>query len=647
MEKSSNFKRTAAFAFTALLIFSILLFLFYLFDNKYTQGGIQPENGILDLTDQDPSQNFMLFLTKGWAFYPGVLQTPGDFGVADSQAYMQYVTIGEYNDFSQGSPSRPASGTATYRLVLHLPQTPALYAIALPEIYSAYRLYIGDSLAAQAGDPDPGSYEAAVGSRVLEFQGSGTVVLLLDAANYSHFYSGLTYPPLFGSPQNVQQAVALRLVLRAAVLMLLLVTALIFATFALRIKERAAALFSAACLCTIGYSLYPIVFAFWTLPVSPWYSFEIACLYGTYFIAVLLQNRICAIDNRRAHIFAMALLIAVTLIVIYTLPGVTGWLSRSLFQGLTRGVKLAVAAYLLFTSLYAARSGQKAYPLIAGTAAFGIALAADRLLPLYEPIYGGWFPEYGGLFLVLSYGIVLWGDMAAAYRFRLTFDGEIRQLTRQVAIQKAHYLELTEKIDEARRIRHDQRHLMRTLAALADEGDTRKLRDYLRDYESESGAQARTVLCDNLIADAILQYYANLCRQADIRFDAAVELPPQLPIPDTVLSIVMGNLLENACDACAAQRAPAPYVRVTGRYRQDRFMLRVENSYDNPLRSRGERFLSTKHAGEGMGTQSVRHMARDYGGTVSYKGADQVFTASVILNAPPAGVLKGGRTGTK
>lgn len=78
--------------------------------------------------------------------------------------------------------------------------------------------------------------------------------------------------------------------------------------------------------------------------------------------------------------------------------------------------------------------------------------------------------------------------------------------------------------------------------------------DYLETYILTTMGQERAILCSNLVIDAILQYYKNLCDRQGIAFETKMELPPDLPVSDTELSILFGNLLENAWEACCREK---------------------------------------------------------------------------------------------
>lgn len=143
------------------LCFSLMASLIYRYDNKYTRRTLQPIGGLLALSEKDLQENACYFLAEGWSFYPDKLFTPETFAEEGAQSFAQIITIGQYNDFSFGQPQRGTNGSATYRLLLSLPQTPYTYSLALPEVFSSYRLYIGGTLISNWGIP----HQSIIGRR--------------------------------------------------------------------------------------------------------------------------------------------------------------------------------------------------------------------------------------------------------------------------------------------------------------------------------------------------------------------------------------------------------------------------------------------------------------------------------------------------
>lgn len=68
---------------------------------------------------------------------------------------------------------------------------------------------------------------------------------------------------------------------------------------------------------------------------------------------------------------------------------------------------------------------------------------------------------------------------------------------------------------------------------------------------------------------------------------------------------------------------------------QRAFTLIVDNTAPvPPVQQNNGAFLSSKHIGEGIGTQSVQYIAARYGGMADLRWENGTFHASVFFNPP-------------
>lgn len=242
----------------AVVLGSALCLSLYVWDNKYTRPGAQPMDGLLTLTDEELEQTDLHFLIHGWAFYPGVLLTPEEWTAHGTEHYMIYTSIGERTRFDQPDGVTP-HGYGTYVLTLELPEDPAQYGLELPEIYSAYRLYLNGNLELQVGEPDLEHYQPRTQNRMVTFTGSGFTTILLAVRDDSHFYSGLVYPPALGTPLAVNLSRGLRLGLAVCVTLCGVLGAALAAYFGVRMRHKNALLFALLCLAGSLFTAYPIL----------------------------------------------------------------------------------------------------------------------------------------------------------------------------------------------------------------------------------------------------------------------------------------------------------------------------------------------------------------------------------------------------
>lgn len=624
-------KKYYFFLIITVLFASLMCVLLNNKNNKYTSIATQPENGLLMLSEQELDTHPIRFLTKEWGFYPEVLLSPDDFKDGAPLQYMTYMDIGDYTCFPSLTDKDQPHGCGTYVLYLKLPNQPM--SLMLPEIFSAYRLYINDDLVLQTGDPDINTYQPLTQNRTIHFQAEGTIRLILAVSDYSHYYSGMVYPPVLGTSQSILKYQDIRIALCASGISGALIIAVLFLYMGIHLKQRNALYFASLCASMIVFTSYPLLHTLWKLPLFPWYTLELGSGYLVIVLIILLHNRICGthpvlscISQGTALFFFSASLVYGTC---------APWLTISIMRFCSVCIcayKLIAAAYLLYTSFMTLLQKDPSIQLLFyGDVFYGAVLLWDRLLPKYEPVYGGWFSEWGCLILMLVILYTLISDIAQTYTLRLAFAEEKKQLARQLAIQQEHYRELNEKVEESIQRRHDERHHLMTISSLLEDRKLEQLEKYLADYQISYDHTERTVICRNLTIDAILQYYQKRCKQSGISLFIHAQIPPQLSIADTDLAILYGNLMENALEACMKQTSGNRFIHVVTSCQENRLLLRIENSFAIIPHISNNKFLSDKHDGYGIGTESVKALAQRYQGQFKFDVTQERFQISIIL----------------
>ena len=207
----------------------------------------------------------------------------------------------------------------------------------------------------------------------------------------------------------------------------------------------------------------------------------------------------------------------------------------------------------------------------------------------------------------------------------------LQQENQLLSMQQQRYESLKAAIEEARQARHDLRHQLCQLAALAEEGNLEKIKAYL------SGAVSRIPslelhFCENRAADGVVGYYCALAKREQIPFSVQLDLPERLPVDEIDLCLVLSNLLENALEASLRTAPARRRIKLTAYLHGNSLaLIQVENTYDGVIREKGGVFQSSKRKGDGVGLQSVRHIAEKSGGvnTVTYQ--DGLFCVKVML----------------
>ena len=212
----------------------------------------------------------------------------------------------------------------------------------------------------------------------------------------------------------------------------------------------------------------------------------------------------------------------------------------------------------------------------------------------------------------------------------LNANVSLRRENQFLQMQTAQYETLRAAIDETRRSRHDLRHHFATLSALAERGAWEELRHYLSEVSANVPADELN-LCENRAVDGVAGRYSALSRQNGVSFTCVLDLPPVLPVPEMDVCVVLQNLLENALEASQKLERDR-YIQLRVSLRGDNLVLiTVENAYRGPLTQWEGVLQSSKRPGEGLGLQSVAHIAEKTGGYCRFLYGDGVFTANVML----------------
>lgn len=134
----------------------------------------------------------------------------------------------------------------------------------------------------------------------------------------------------------------------------------------------------------------------------------------------------------------------------------------------------------------------------------------DRLLPVYEPVIGGWFVEWSSFFLAAAIGYSLWRDVVEGYGDSLVFQEERKLVIRQLSMQTEYSRQIAETAAENRRLIHDIKHHLRTIDRMAAEHGQSDIRLFLSQVEEQVAAvssYSHVAFCQNPAVNALIEYY--------------------------------------------------------------------------------------------------------------------------------------------
>lgn len=211
---------------------------------------------------------------------------------------------------------------------------------------------------------------------------------------------------------------------------------------------------------------------------------------------------------------------------------------------------------------------------------------------------------------------------------------DLTRRNHRLTTQNLQYELLQEKINEARRAKHDVRHHIALMQDYLNRGELETLREYLNRYSQSLPDDTLICFCENSAANAVLLYFAQQAKNNQIDYIVQAKIPNNAPVTNPDLSVLFGNLLENALEACKAEQAPNKKIMVRASLTGSTLCITVDNTFFGKLQlaPNGD-LISTKHKGMGLGTKSVQSIAEQYGGVCRFEVKNNLFCASVLCCA--------------
>ena len=181
--------------------------------------------------------------------------------------------------------------------------------------------------------------------------------------------------------------------------------------------------------------------------------------------------------------------------------------------------------------------------------------------------------------------------------------------------------------------RHDYHNHIQTMKAHLALNQFAELQVYLDKLDTDLTTVDTVLKTGNVMVDAILNSKISLARSKNININAKAAVPGDLDVSEIDLCIIIGNLLDNAMEACLKQQDESDrFIRVYIGKLKEQLYISVSNSVGGEIRKSGKAYISTKNsATHGFGLMRVDRIAEKYSGYVNRQNEEGVFATEIML----------------
>lgn len=208
-----------------------------------------------------------------------------------------------------------------------------------------------------------------------------------------------------------------------------------------------------------------------------------------------------------------------------------------------------------------------------------------------------------------------------------------RILRYQNDLARKHSEEVENMYRQTRGWRHDLKTHIQTMKAHLSLGEYDKLEQYLNDLDTDLESVDNIVKTGNLAMDALLNSKLSLARAKGIQVEAKAMVPGSLSLSEVDLGILIGNLMDNAVEACLRiSKEKDRILRVYIDVLKGQLYIYVMNSVEGRPRRAGRLYLTSKDShNHGYGLVRMDKVVEKYHGFLDRQNEEGVFVTEVLL----------------
>jgi len=195
-----------------------------------------------------------------------------------------------------------------------------------------------------------------------------------------------------------------------------------------------------------------------------------------------------------------------------------------------------------------------------------------------------------------------------------------------------HYAEVENMYRQVRGWRHDYKNHIQTLKAYMSVNEYDKVNIYLDRLDEDLTSVDTIMKTGSIIIDAILNSKISLANSKKINVNAKAFVPDNLNISEIDLCVIIGNLLDNAVEACEKITDNEKFIRIFIGMKNTQLYIYIANTAPGGKQKKVNGLFVTRKSGyHGYGLVRIDKTVEKYKGYVKRSSEDGAFTTEILL----------------
>lgn len=214
-----------------------------------------------------------------------------------------------------------------------------------------------------------------------------------------------------------------------------------------------------------------------------------------------------------------------------------------------------------------------------------------------------------------------------------TYQQSYRISTRrfQETLMQHQYEEIKNIYLNMRGWRHDYHNHLQAIKGHLALNQLSEVNAYLLSLEKDLDRIDTYVKSGNLMTDAILNSKVSLAEKHNIKVTCKASVPEEIIISEIDLCVILGNLLDNAIEACSTLNNEQCFIRIYMAILRKQLYISIQNSAKEDLNFEEKNYISTKRGNHGLGMKRVKAVVDKYNGFLNLQNEPGIFASEVTL----------------
>lgn len=211
---------------------------------------------------------------------------------------------------------------------------------------------------------------------------------------------------------------------------------------------------------------------------------------------------------------------------------------------------------------------------------------------------------------------------------------ELVETVKQQQIEQQQFEIFVSTTQALREWKHDYKNNLSVISLLLADENLGKAKSFINELMNSVSDHVFMLSSGNSALDAIVSTKLSKAREHHIDFQHTIFLPDNIPFSAIDFSTIMGNLLDNAIEACLnIDSTMQPYIILQIERYQDMLYIQVQNSSNGNYRynSYGELISIKSEQGHGIGVKRIKQVTEKYNGIYQQLPEADKFTLTVMV----------------